>query len=164
MSAKHLEEIDFTPYGQRLGPSYSDNVIEPESGVYVTPGVGKLEIEKGNLVFNYLTVNRCPLIVTEMERHVYTSQTVVPLLGCCGLYMLAPQAKNFDGPDIDNAFAVIFDGSEGINIRKGVWHSAPLSFSKKSTYIMVMRNGTFEDDLEVVDLSKKYDKVFEIKI
>ena len=164
IKATNLNEMDFTPYGQRLATGDISKVLEPENGVFVTPGVGQLEIEKGDLVFNYLTVIRRPLIVETLERHVFTSQTVVPLMGCCGLYMLAPQAKDFDGPDIDNAFAVLFDGSEGVNIKKGTWHSAPLAFSKESTYVMVMRNGTFKDDLEVIDLRKEMNKVFEIQV
>ena len=164
IKAKPLDEVDFTPYGQRLAEGDINKAIEPEKGVYVTPGVGQIEVEKGDLVFNYLTVDRCPLIVTAVERHVLTSQTVVPLLGCCGLYMIAPQAKDFDGPDLDNAFAVYFDGSQGINIKKGIWHSAPLAFCKDSSYLMVMRNGTFKDDLDVFDLKKKANREFEILI
>ncbi len=164
IKATHLNEIDFTPYGQKLAESDIGKIIEPEEGVFVTPGVGQLYVERGDLVFNYLTVRRCPLIVGALERHVLTSQTVVPLLGCCGLYMMAPQAKDFDGPDLDNAFAVYFDGSQGINIKKGIWHSAPLAFSEESSYLMVMRNGTFKDDLEVYDFQKNLNKVFQILI
>jgi ureidoglycolate lyase len=164
LKINYLDEMDFSPYGQMLSVGKKEKIVEPEKGVYVSPSIGQIDISGGRLVFNFLTVERCPLIVETLERHKLTSQTVIPLMGSCGVYAIAPPSKDNEGPDLDRAFAVFFNGSQGINLKKGTWHSAPLAFAATSSYIMVMGSETFKGDLELVDLKRDRERVFEIII
>jgi ureidoglycolate hydrolase len=94
-----------------------------------------------------------------------TSQTFIPLLGCCGLFLLAPpeDLENKDSlPDLDKVVAVIFDGTKGINLKLGTWHCSPFAVSETSNYIMVSRAGTLKDDLQLVDLPEQMNRYFEI--
>jgi len=165
IKAQHLSEIDLSPYGQVLDYDSSEQKIYPIDNVIVTPGIGHLEIETGSLDLMHLRVTRRDFVGNILERHVLTSQTFIPLLGCCGLFLLAPpedlENKN-SLPDLDKVVAVIFDGTKGINIKQGTWHSSPYAVSEVSNYIMVSRAGTLKDDLYVIDLPKQMNRYFEI--
>jgi len=165
IKAQHLSKIDFSPYGQVLDYDSSEQKIYPDDNVIVTPGIGHLEIEKGALDLMHLRVTRRDFVGTILERHVLTSQTFIPLLGCCGLFLLAPpedlENKN-SLPDLDKVVAVIFDGTKGINLKLGTWHCSPFAVSEMSDYLMVSRAGTLKDDLYIVDLPKQMNRYFEI--
>lgn len=165
IKAQHLSEIDLSPFGQVLDYDSSEQKIYPIDNVIVTPGIGHLEIEAGALDLMHLRVTRRDFVGNILERHVLTSQTFIPLLGCCGLFLLAPpedlENKN-SLPDLDKVVAVIFDGTKGINIKRGTWHSSPYAVSEVSNYIMVSRAGTLKDDLYVIDLPKQMKRYFEI--
>jgi ureidoglycolate hydrolase len=165
IKAQYISDLDFSPYGQVLDYDSSKEKIYPDPNVIVTPGIGQLEIVKGNLDLIHLRVIRREFIGTILERHVLTSQTFIPLLGCCGLFLLAPpeDLENKNAlPDLQKVIAVIFDGTKGINIKRGTWHSSPFAVSNVSDYIMVSRGGTLSDDLYLVDLPKQMDRYFEI--
>jgi len=165
IKAQHISEINFTPFGQILGRNTGEKIIQPEKGIIVTPGVGQLEIEKGELELIFLNVLQRGFIVEGLERHLFTSQAFIPLSGCCGLFLLAPpeDLDNEDAlPDLGKATAVIFDGTKGVNLKRGTWHSAPFALSEASNYIMVSRRGTLKDDLHLVNLKKQMNKYFEI--
>ncbi len=116
IKAQYLSDIDFSPYGQALDYDSSEEKVYPDPDVIVTPGVGKLEIVKGNLDLIYLRVIRRKFIGTILERHVLTSQTFIPLLGCCGLFLLAPP-EDLDNekalPDLKKVTAVILMEQRG---------------------------------------------------
>ena len=160
IKARYLSDIDFSPYGQVLDYDSSEEKVYPDPNVIVTAGVGRLEIVKGNLDLIHLRVIRREFIGTILERHVLTSQTFIPLLGCSGLFLLAPpeDLENENAlPDLKKVIAVIFDGTKGVNIKRGTWQ-----ISKVSDYIMISRAGTLNDDLRLIDLPKQMDRYFEI--
>ncbi|MEA3486117.1 MAG: ureidoglycolate lyase [Thermodesulfobacteriota bacterium] len=165
IKAQHLSEIDLSPYGQVLDYDSSEQKIYPHDNVIVTPDIGHLEIKTGVLDLMHLRVTRREFAGTMLERHLLTSQTFIPLLGSCGLFLLAPpedlENKN-SLPDLDKVVAVIFDGTKGVNLKVGTWHCSPFALSEMSNYIMVSRAGTLKDDLHLVDLPKQMNRYFEI--
>jgi len=167
LKARHLSEIDFSPYGQVLDYNSSEQKIYPQDEVIVTPGIGHLEVEEGALDLMHLRVNKRDFVGTILERHLLTSQAFIPLLGACGLFLLAPpeDLENKDSlPDLEKVVAVIFDGTKGVNLKSGTWHCSPFAISEVSDYIMVSRAGTLKDDLYVVDLPKQMNRYFEISL
>ena len=161
LKAQYLGRMDFKPFGQKLNHEDIDREIEPAEGVLVIPGVGEVAVEDGEPELNFIKVVYRPFICEALERHLLTSQSFIPLRGCCGLMVLAPSSEG-PLPDLSQVVAVIFDGSEGINIKKGTWHSAPFAISNESHYIMAGRKGTLKDDLHIVDLGKELNTTFQI--
>ena len=93
------------------------------------------------------------------------SQSFTPLNGCAGLFVLVPPEDPLDPkarPDLSKAQAIIFDGGQGLNLRKACWHTAPYAISEESNYVMVTRKGTLKDDLTLVDLTKELNAYFEV--
>jgi ureidoglycolate lyase len=154
LTAQYLKDIDFSPFGQKLGHEDIEREIEPAQGVLVIPGVGEVEVDNGEPELNFIRVIRRPFVCNFLERHQQTSQSFIPLNGCCGLMVLAPATEK-SLPDQKEIIAVIFDGTEGINIRKGTWHSAPFAISAESNYIMAGRKGTLKSDLHIANLQKE---------
>ncbi len=161
LNAQYLNKIDFKPFGQKLNRNRIDKEIEPAKGVFVIPGVGEVEVENGLPELNFLKVLSRPFVCKVLERHLLTSQSFIPIKGCCSLMVLAPATKG-PLPDLSKIIAVIFDGTEGINIKKGTWHSAPFAISKESNFVMVGRKGTLMDDLYLVDLEKNFNIKYQI--
>jgi ureidoglycolate hydrolase len=161
LKAQCLNQIDFEPFGQKLCHEDIDREIEPAGGILVIPAVGKVDVENGEPELNFIKVIHRPFICKVMERHLLTSQSFVPLRGCCGLMVLAPASEG-PLPDLSKVVAVIFDGSEGININRGTWHTAPFAISNESNYIMAGRKGTLKNDLHLVDLEKEFKMTFQI--
>ena len=163
LKTQYLEKINFNPYGQKLNRENIDKEIEPAEGVFVIPGVGEVDVENGVPELNFIKVVYRPFICKVLERHLLTSQSFIPLKGCCSLMVMAP-ATDAPLPDLSKLISVIFDGSEGVNIKKGTWHSAPYAISKESNYIMAGRKGTLKNDLQIVDLEKEFNTKYQIVI
>ena len=164
LKARHISEIDFSPFGDVLDPDRVEEKIRPTDGVEVTPHIGKIEIKNGEPEFTHLKASQRGYTVTFLERHLLTSQSFIPLNGCVGLFVLCPPGDQTPGvlPDLERAVAVIYDGAQGLNLRLGCWHTAPIPLSEVSNYVMVTRKGTLKDDLHLVDLKEKMNKYFEI--
>ncbi|MGH9941565.1 MAG: hypothetical protein ACRD9R_04290, partial [Pyrinomonadaceae bacterium] len=47
---------------------------------------------------------------------------------------------------------------------KGTWHTPPFALSQWSSYLVVDRAGTLDDDYELVDLKAVHQCVFEIEV
>jgi ureidoglycolate lyase len=161
LRVQYLSQIDFKPFGQKINREKIDQEIEPAKGVFVIPCVGDIIIDDGDPELNFVEVKYRPFICERLERHLLTTQSFIPLRGSCGLIVLAPPTAG-NVPILEETVAVIIDGSEGININRGTWHSAPFSISKVSHYIMAGRKGTLEDDLHLVDLKIELQTEFQI--
>jgi len=167
LRVKHISEVDFSPYGQLLDPTQVDPAenIYPTQGCVVTPHVGVIECDKGEVEFTYLKATQHGYTVDMIERHILCSQSFIPVNGCSGLFVLVPPENPIKPgllPDLNNAIALIFDGRQGLNLRKGCWHSAPYAISEESNYVMVTRKGTLKDDLTLVDMKREMNTYFEI--
>jgi len=164
LKARHISEIDFSPFGQILDPSQVDpsEKICPTEGCVVTPHVGIIECEKGNVEFTYLKATQHGYTFDMVERHVLCSQSFIPINGSIGLFVLVPPDNKKLMPDVEKATAIIFDGKQAINLKKGCWHSAPYALSEEANFVMVTRKGTLNDDLRLIDLKKELNTYFEI--
>ena len=68
-----------------------------------------------------------PFRITHLNRHIKSTQALIPLGGKACLVVVAPPTVNLDSPeDLKQVKAFINDGSCGINIDLGTWHMAPL--------------------------------------
>ena len=164
IKARTLDDVDFDEFGEVLYPNANIEKIEPEEGLLVTTGVGQIDVIEGEPEFNFLEVSYKPFNVKAIEKHLLTTQAIIPLKGCSGIIVLAPPNEN-DSPDLEKLTAVILDGTKGINLKRGTWHTAPFSFQKISHYIMVHRKNTLPMiDRYVIDLNDKFQKYFEIVV
>lgn len=92
------------------------------------------------------------MVATNLERHLQTTETLVPLDRDVVFVLAEPS----DGawPDLDTARAFLVPKGSAITLRKGTWHYVPLvPHKQEGRTLVVFRQGTPAEDLEVRLLS-----------
>ncbi len=124
-----------------------------------------------------VTINRRPLEVRWMERHMKHTQAFIPLGGKPFVAVMAPP-NDKDVPDIDKAEAFLFDGQAGFAMKLGTWHEFPFSVLDDTNVIVILRreatDGLVRDnviqneavgpDLEKRDLVERFGVSFHIEV
>lgn len=92
-----------------------------------------------------------PIIVRNMERHRFSSQSFVPIDVSRILVVVAPHADG-GGPDMTQVQAFIFSGNLGVHYNADVWHYQMSPLDRPAIYAVLMyRDGT-ADDIESITL------------
>lgn len=91
-----------------------------------------------------------PYQVTMMERHPLGSQAFVPLDRRPYLVVVAATRSK---PDVDDLFAFVANGDQGVNYHRGIWHHPLLSLDQVSDFLVIDRGGA-GDNLEEVLLDQ----------
>jgi ureidoglycolate hydrolase len=162
LRAEPLSADAFAPFGGTIdlpgraedsaGPSWrwwAETVLLPTDGRSF--GVGYLDLRPGARAFDWA------------ERHMRTTETIVPLGGDCLVY--AGPAEDLQDPmrlpprDRFRVFRV--RAGQGVVMHPGVWHGAPLAIEEPVTAAVLILEGTgghdvalvrFEDDPIGIDL------------
>lgn len=85
---------------------------------------------------------KLPLSVEVMERHPLGSQAFVPLQGRPFVVVVAPAGN---APERDAIRAFLADGSQGVNLARGVWHHYQVTLEEESDYLVIDRAGPGEN-------------------
>jgi ureidoglycolate lyase len=95
-----------------------------------------------------------PLYADFLARHLYSTQTFVPLAGTRAVLLVAPPSDLSDPyavPDLTRLAAFRLDGAHAVTIRRGTWHRAPFPVGGPGHFLVLDREGTL-DDMDLVDL------------
>lgn len=113
----------------------------------------------GEAAFSVVQTRSRPLVVTEMEQHLYTAEALLPLDG--DVVVCVGAATNRTLPDVWKAFyvpkgtMVIFD--------RGVWHKAPFPVNQKTVHsLVVLPPMTYAKDCYVLSLAEADTVVMEL--
>jgi ureidoglycolate lyase len=123
------------------------------------------------------TLQRRPLEVRWMERHVKHTQAFIPLGGVPFVAVMAPP-NDKELPDLDQVRAFLFDGSAGFVMKLGTWHEFPFALVDNTNLLVILRreatNGLVRDnviqneahgpDLEKKDLGVRFRVNFRVEI
>jgi ureidoglycolate lyase len=126
---------------------------------------GSVEIDLGQGVpsLTGATSERRPFRFDFMARHRRTMQVFSPLASSRSVIAVAPP-NDGDAPDVDRIVAFLVDGRLPYAYHKGTWHTPPFPVNDWSSYLVVDRQGTLDDDWELVDLKATHQKIFEIEL
>ncbi|MEL6948575.1 MAG: ureidoglycolate lyase [Pseudomonadota bacterium] len=151
LQAAPLTREAFAPFG---------DVIEPDDARHVEINdarfdrwVNLAEVDCGERV--KIDMIRCanastlPFEITLMERHPHGSQAFVPLTGEAFTVVVAPSG---DTPDPDALCAFTSDGSQGINMRPGIWHLPLIGFRVGQSFLVIDRDDP--DNCDEVSLTE----------
>lgn len=91
----------------------------------------------------YLDLALAPLQFDWAEYHLRSPETIVPLGGECLIYV-GPRG---DEPrwDLFEVFRVRV--GQGVVLNEGVWHGAPLALDGPTSALVLLRQGTGDDDV-----------------
>ena len=107
------------------------------------------------------TAERRPFRFEFMARHKRTMQVFSPLVSSQSVIAVAPPG---DVPSIDRIAAFLVNGRLPYAYHKGTWHTPPFPIGEWSSYLVVDRTGTLDDDYELADLKLAHHKIFEIEL
>jgi ureidoglycolate lyase len=106
---------------------------------------------EGTVTFGMVHTKPGEMKVPLLERHVRTSETLIPLDEDIVLALAEPTAG--DLPDLANAAAFLIPRGQAITLKPGTWHYIPMVPSGAAARTMVVfRKGTPSEDLEVKEL------------
>lgn len=126
---------------------------------------GSVELDLGGGVpsMTGATSERRPLRFEFMARHRLTMQVFSPLVESQAIICVAPAARGH-APTPEEVVAFHVNGRLPYAYHKGTWHTPPFPLGEWSSYLVVDRSGTLEDDYELVDLKAERQCVFEIDV
>ena len=90
-----------------------------------------------------------PVAVSVIERHVFTSQSFVPMAAARWVIVVAPGTAE-DGPDLAAAEAFLPVAGQGITLAPGTWHAPLTVLDAASPFAILMWRDYGPDDEEVI--------------
>ena len=140
-----LTAAAFEPYGEVIDASRTPSALANGGAAEVHRDVAALDFAANGGRISISVVRTAPtplpLRVAVMERHPLGSQAFVPLGGAEYLVIVAP-----DG-ELDPAAIVAFraSASQGVNLRRGVWHHPLVALHRASDFVVIERAGEGEN-------------------
>jgi ureidoglycolate hydrolase len=138
-------------------------VFAPYGVLLDSRGTVELDLGGGQPAMTGTTSERRPFRFEFMARHRRTMQVFSPLVESRSIICVAPPTDS-DVPVLDEIVAFHVNGRLPYAYHKGTWHTPPFALGEWSSYLVVDRSGTLDDDYELVDLRAAHNCVFEIDI
>ncbi|WP_237356354.1 ureidoglycolate lyase [Xanthobacter sp. YC-JY1] len=92
-----------------------------------------------------------PVAVEVIERHVFTSQSFVPMAAARWVIVVAPGTAE-DGPDLTAAEAFLPAPGQGITLAPGTWHAPLTVLDAPAPFALLMWRDYGPDDEEVIPI------------
>lgn len=146
--AQKMTPEAFAPYGEIIGAR----------------GAVELDLDGGKASFVAQTVEARPLQFSFLGRHQRTEQVFVPLGGTASIIAVAPPCENGSaGPNVERMAAFLVDGSTAFKLHRGAWHTSAFPLDECSTFMVLDRENTLEEDYDLRDLATTLGVVVEIR-
>lgn len=101
----------------------------------------------------FLRIYRKSFVTDALERHIKAPEIFIPIQGT-GVMPFAPASPAGEEPAVPNESALtafILDGTKGIVINQGVWHSPGLAVTGQLDFILTVRKETADDiDIKMI--------------
>lgn len=125
---------------------------------------GSVEVDLGDGVptLTGATSDRRPFRFEFMARHQRTMQVFSPLASSQSIIAVAPPNSG-RAPEVENIVAFLVDGHLPYAYHKGTWHTPPFPLGEWSSYLVVDRSSTLDEDYELIDLRTTHGVTFEIE-
>ena len=121
VKAESLTADAFHPFGQVIG---MDTV--------------QMKIVNDRFRMGIINVKYQPFRITHLNRHIKSTQALIPLGGKACVVVVAPPTVDLDSPeDLKQVKAFIDDGSYGVNIDLGTWHMALLPLGSEMSMVNI---------------------------
>jgi ureidoglycolate lyase len=122
-----------------------------------------IDLGAGQPSMTGMTSERRALEFDFMARHKRTMQVFSPLVSSQSVIAVAPPDSG-PAPVVAEVRAFLVDGRLPYAYHKGTWHTPPFPIGEWSSYLVVDRSGTLDDDWELVDLKLVRRTVFSIEL
>ena len=135
--------------------------FEPFGVLIDSRGAVEIDLGDGKPSMTGTTSEWRPFRFEYMARHQRTMQVFSPLASSQSIVAVAPACDDA-APRVEEVRAFLVDGRLPYAFHKGTWHTPPFPIKEWSSYLVVDRSGTLDDDWQLVDLRVTRNAVFEI--
>ena len=104
---------------------------------------------KPNLTFVHALAK--PPIVATVERHLYSSQTFIPMNGAKSLIAVCPSTAE-DQPDLSRLQVFVAGGGQTVHYNAGTWHAPLCTLDHPGEYVMLRWDDGSADDTELYSM------------
>ena len=140
----------FAPYGQVIAPPtappdaagpgwrwWAETALLPETDRPYA--VGYLDLRPALLTFDWA------------ERHLRSAEVIVPVGGDCLVYVAPPDHPDQPArrPPLDRFEVFRVRSGRAVLLAPGVWHGAPLAIDRPLAALVLLRQGTGTDDVDL---------------
>ncbi|MEJ7618613.1 MAG: ureidoglycolate lyase [Pyrinomonadaceae bacterium] len=126
-------------------------------------GAVELDLDDGVPSMTGATADPRPFSFEFMARHKRSMQVFSPLVSSQSVIAVAPPNEGRE-PEIDRITAFLVEGRLPYAYHRGTWHTPPFPLGEWSSYLVIDRSGTLEDDYELVDLRVAHRKIYEFEL
>ena len=126
-------------------------------------GAVELDLGDARAAMTGATSERRPFRFEFMARHRRTMQVFAPLVESRSIICVAPPGAG-SAPRVEEIVAFYVSGRLPYAYHRGTWHTPPFALGEWSSYLVVDRAGTLDDDYELIDLRAVHDCTFEIDV
>jgi ureidoglycolate lyase len=146
--AQTLTAAAFAPYGAVVAAPAEGRRIAADAGLVNRRPAARLSLTVSRLA----PLADLPLRASVLERHVFSSQTFLPLAVGRYLVLVAPDAPH-GGPDAAHAVAFVGCAGQGVTYRAGVWHHGMTALDRPAEFAVLMWCDGGSGDEEFVPLA-----------
>ena len=164
METKNLGVVPATidnvkPYGELIEPGTSAPTVDTE--LFNFWNDLSIADSPAPVSFGLVYTKHGKRIVPALERHVKTSETMVPLDADIAVVLGTPGKAHVPDPETVAAFRI--PRGTGITLKRGTWHYVPLSTTGDPCRTLVaFRQNTPSEDLELKELADEFGFEYEV--
>jgi ureidoglycolate lyase len=138
--------------------------FSPYGEVISARGQVELDLDGGKASCVAQTVEARPLLFSFLGRHQRTEQVFVPMGGTRSIIAVAPPCENGSAsPNVEKMAAFLVDGSCAFKLHRGAWHTSAFPLDDCSTFMVLDRENTLEEDYDLRDLATTLGVMVEIR-
>lgn len=141
---QNLNIENFTPFGEVISSTGHDFFYINDMHTQRYHALVSTEVDKnaqiGISLFRNIKTTTFPLNIMMLERHPKGSQAFIPMQGQKFVVIVA-KSLDANTPNLNEIYAFITDGSQGVNYRAGTWHHPLLTLESPSDFAVIDRIG-----------------------
>jgi len=158
IKVERLTEKNFAEFGNVLGaseakkPNIQDEISNVWLGLSDLMGIGST---KANHI-TFLQIHSKPAKNNKIEKHQTSAEAFIPMQGTSILMVVPAEAANSKGlPDMTRCRAFLMDGSKGVIMKPGTWHTVPYPLTDEATYIVLVDDAIIpKNDIHITQIEE----------
>lgn len=149
LSVKTANRENVAPYGELVSAEGLNATADMDAFAFWNDlSLGDFE---GRATFGMVRTKPGEMVAPMLERHLLTSETLIPLDEDIVLVLATPSEGNL--PELDTACAFLVRRGNAITLKRGTWHYVPLvPKGAEARTMVVFRQGTPGEDLDAKNI------------
>jgi ureidoglycolate hydrolase len=146
IKVKILTEENFEPYGQLVKKPLNNPLVAEEKYKWWNYSI----IAEETVSTGILQVNYREFYIDKVEKHIKTSELLVPLAGDSFIVV-----GNMIADEVDKIEAFYLSKDQVVIFKPGILHWMPFPLTEEALFLVSFRAQTPQDDMIIIELKKR---------